>query len=97
MKKHYDVVVVGAGSGGLTSAVGFKNIGKSVLLIEKEHMGGECTNTGCIPSKSLLHHAKAFHKAKKLSGNTKELETYRTNETSRKDWIMRVLHIISTE
>jgi len=83
MKKHYDVVVVGAGSGGLTSAVGFKNIGKSVLLIEKEHMGGECTNTGCIPSKSLLHHAKAFHKAKKLSGNTKELETYRTNVLSR--------------
>ncbi len=79
MKKHYDVIVVGAGSGGLTSAVGFKNIGKSVLLVEREHMGGECTNTGCIPSKSLLHHAKSYHKAKKLSGDTPELKTYRIN------------------
>jgi len=83
MKKHYDVIVIGAGSGGLTSAVGFKNIGKSVLLIEREHMGGECTNTGCIPSKSLLHHAKSYHKAKKVSGDTKDLETYRTSVLSK--------------
>lgn len=75
----YDVVVVGAGSGGLTSAVGFKNIGKSVLLIEREHMGGECTNTGCIPSKALLHHAKNYHKAKLTAGDTQTLETYRNS------------------
>jgi len=58
MSKQYDVVVIGAGSGGLTSAVGFSKIGKSVLLVEKEHMGGECTNSGCVPSKALLHAAK---------------------------------------
>lgn len=82
MKKHYDVVVIGAGSAGLTSAVGFKNIGKSVLLIEKEHMGGECTNTGCIPSKSLLYHAKNYYKSHSLSGGTEQLETYRQNVLS---------------
>jgi len=58
MKQQYDIVVIGAGSGGLTSAVGFSKIGKSVLLVEKEHMGGECTNSGCVPSKALLHAAK---------------------------------------
>lgn len=58
MDKQYDIVVIGAGSGGLTAAVGFSKIGKKVLLVEKEHMGGECTNTGCVPSKALLHAAK---------------------------------------
>jgi len=58
MQTQYDVVVIGAGSGGLTAAVGFLKVGKTVLLVEREHMGGECTNTGCIPSKALLHAAK---------------------------------------
>ena len=57
MTKNYDVVVVGAGSGGLTSAVGLARVGKKVLLVEREHLGGECTNSGCIPSKALLHYA----------------------------------------
>jgi len=62
MKQQYDVVVIGAGSGGLTAAVGFSKVGKKVLLVEREHMGGECTNTGCVPSKALLHAAKkGFH------------------------------------
>ncbi len=78
--KTYDAIVIGAGSGGLTSAVGFKNIGKSVLLVEKEHMGGECTNTGCIPSKAILNHAKKYHLAKKLAGDSPSLSSYK-NET----------------
>lgn len=58
MHSQYDVIVIGAGSGGLTAAVGFSKVGKKVLLVEREHMGGECTNTGCVPSKALLHAAK---------------------------------------
>jgi pyruvate/2-oxoglutarate dehydrogenase complex dihydrolipoamide dehydrogenase (E3) component/uncharacterized membrane protein YdjX (TVP38/TMEM64 family) len=77
MKQQYDIVVIGAGSGGLTTAVGFSKVGKKVLLVEKEHMGGECTNSGCIPSKALLHHAKTYHAAKKINGETTEGETYR--------------------
>lgn len=53
----YDAIVIGSGSGGLTVAVGLATLGRSVLLIERHQMGGDCTNTGCIPSKSLLHHA----------------------------------------
>ena len=77
LQKTYDVVVIGAGSGGLTSAVGLSKVGKKVLLIEREHMGGECTNTGCIPSKALLHHARQYHQAKVIAGNSYQAETYR--------------------
>lgn len=73
----YDVIVLGAGSAGLTSAVGFAKVGKKVLLVEKEHIGGECTNSGCIPSKALLHHAKTYCAARDISGETQDLEKYR--------------------
>jgi pyruvate/2-oxoglutarate dehydrogenase complex dihydrolipoamide dehydrogenase (E3) component/uncharacterized membrane protein YdjX (TVP38/TMEM64 family) len=76
-KESYDVVVIGAGSGGLTAAVGFAKIGKSVLLVEREHMGGECTNTGCVPSKAILHRAKEYYLAKHIAGKTTDSETYR--------------------
>jgi len=78
MSQHYDIIVIGAGSGGLTTAIGFSKVGKKVLLVEKEHMGGECTNTGCIPSKALLHHAREFYTASKISGETTANETYRS-------------------
>ncbi len=58
-----DVVVIGAGSGGLTVAVGLSRLGRSVMLVEGHHVGGDCTNVGCIPSKSLLHHSHEFANA----------------------------------
>lgn len=48
-------LVVGAGAGGLTVALGLARLGRAVTLIEAEHIGGDCTNVGCIPSKTLLH------------------------------------------
>jgi dihydrolipoamide dehydrogenase len=59
----FDVVVIGAGSGGLTAAVGLAKIGRSVLLIERDQIGGECTNSGCIPSKAFLYYAQSYHRA----------------------------------
>jgi pyruvate/2-oxoglutarate dehydrogenase complex dihydrolipoamide dehydrogenase (E3) component/uncharacterized membrane protein YdjX (TVP38/TMEM64 family) len=52
--KYYEYVVIGAGSGGLTVAVGLQKLGKSVAIISK-NIGGECTFTGCVPSKTILH------------------------------------------
>ena len=77
MQTNFDVVVIGAGSGGLTAAAGLVNIGKRVLLVEREHMGGECTNSGCIPSKALLHHAKTYAAAVAVSGANGPSEDYR--------------------
>lgn len=54
-----DAVVIGAGSGGLTVAVGLSSFGKRVRMIEKAEVGGDCTNVGCIPSKVLLHASAA--------------------------------------
>jgi dihydrolipoamide dehydrogenase len=61
---EFHTAVVGAGSGGLTVAVGLAGFGKKVALIEKKHIGGDCTNVGCVPSKTLIHLAShlAEHK-----------------------------------
>jgi len=75
--ENFDIVVIGAGSGGLTTAVGFSKVGKRVLLVEREQLGGECTNSGCIPSKALLHHAKAYHQALQITGKNTQTDTYR--------------------
>ena len=75
--QQFDVVVIGAGSGGLTTAVGCAKIGKRVLLIERSHIGGECTNSGCIPSKALLHHAKSYAAAVAISGENGNTENFR--------------------
>jgi pyruvate/2-oxoglutarate dehydrogenase complex dihydrolipoamide dehydrogenase (E3) component len=56
---HADLCVIGAGSGGLSVAAGAVQMGASVVLIEKHRMGGDCLNTGCVPSKALLAAAHA--------------------------------------
>ena len=58
------MVVIGAGSGGLTAALVAASTKKRVLLIERLRTGGECTFTGCIPSKALLALAKTVHTAR---------------------------------
>jgi pyruvate/2-oxoglutarate dehydrogenase complex dihydrolipoamide dehydrogenase (E3) component len=56
-----DICVIGAGSGGLTVAAAAAAFGVPVVLIEQAKMGGDCLNTGCVPSKSLIAAAKAAH------------------------------------
>ncbi len=50
----FDAVVVGSGAGGLTVAIGLARLGRRVALVEAGDVGGDCTNVGCIPSKTLL-------------------------------------------
>jgi pyruvate/2-oxoglutarate dehydrogenase complex dihydrolipoamide dehydrogenase (E3) component len=61
---HADLCVLGAGSGGLSVAAGAVQMGASVVLIEKGAMGGDCLNTGCVPSKALIAAAHAAHVAR---------------------------------
>ncbi len=56
-----DLVIIGAGAGGLTAAKFARGLGRNVLLVEKRRIGGDCTWTGCVPSKALLSAAKAAH------------------------------------
>lgn len=60
-KNDYDFVVIGAGAGGLTAARFAARLGARVALVERGRIGGDCTWTGCVPSKSLIRVAKAAH------------------------------------
>ncbi len=63
----YDLIVIGAGAGGLTCAYTARGFGKKVLLLDINLPGGTCTWTGCIPSKALINIANDIHVAKKYS------------------------------
>jgi dihydrolipoamide dehydrogenase len=55
---HYDIVILGGGSGGYACALRAAELGKRVALIEKDKVGGTCLHRGCIPTKALLHAAE---------------------------------------
>ncbi|MDT8436132.1 MAG: mercuric reductase [Gemmatimonadota bacterium] len=57
---RYDLVVIGAGTGGLVSAAIGAAVGARVALVERHLMGGDCLNTGCVPSKAVLRAARAW-------------------------------------
>ncbi len=61
MARQVDVVVIGAGPGGYPAAIRAAQLGKRVLLIERDRLGGECLNYGCIPSKALIHTGNLVH------------------------------------
>jgi dihydrolipoamide dehydrogenase len=63
-RTQYDMTIIGGGSGGLTAARIATSLGASVLLIDKEFLGGDCLNYGCVPSKSLIHVAQVVHQIK---------------------------------
>ena len=62
-----DICVIGAGSAGLSVAAGAAAFGVPVVLIERGLMGGECLNTGCVPSKALIAAAKHAHAVRKAA------------------------------
>lgn len=65
----FDLIILGGGGGGITAAMLAHGLGKKVALIDKKRFGGECTWSGCVPSKSLLHAAK-------IAATTRDLERW---------------------
>lgn len=62
-----NLIVIGAGSAGLVSAYIAAAVKAKVTLVEKNEMGGDCLNTGCVPSKALLHVAKSIRQSHQLN------------------------------
>ena len=70
-----DIAIIGGGSGGLSVAAGAAQMGAKVVLVEKGKMGGDCLNTGCVPSKALLaagHAAQAVRDSGRFGVNGHE-------------------------
>ena len=66
-KQQYDIVIIGAGAGGLIAAGFAVQLGARVALVEKDRIGGDCTWIGCVPSKALLKVAKIAHHVRTAS------------------------------
>ena len=72
--QQYDLVVIGGGPAGLVSAVIAAGLGAKTALIEKYRLGGDCLQTGCVPSKALLASAKAIHLKQQDNGTPSTID-----------------------
>ena len=91
---QYQLAIIGGGPGGYTAAFKAVENGLSVILFEKNKIGGTCLNRGCIPTKSLLHSANQFASAEKMAQSidyeevAKEVEQY---QKKTKDYLKETL------
>jgi dihydrolipoamide dehydrogenase len=70
----FDIVILGAGSGGYAAALRAAELGRTVALVEKDKVGGTCLHRGCIPTKALLHAAE-------IADNARESEAFGVRAT----------------
>ena len=89
--KDYNVVVLGAGSGGLVSAYICAAVNAKVALIEKHRMGGDCLNTGCVPSKALIRTASVVSEIKRFSEFGLEEASVKVNFAKVMERVQRVI------
>lgn len=90
-----DICVIGAGSGGLSVAAGAVQMGARVVLIEGGEMGGDCLNTGCVPSKALIAAAKAAHAMRSGAGFGIRPVAPEVDFSAVKDHVARVIETIA--
>lgn len=91
MKKHYDMIAIGAGSGGLSAVERASEYGKKCLLIEAKIVGGACVNVGCVPKKIMWFAANAATTIKTAQGFGFDIEkkgfSWRRLKTARDNYI----------
>jgi pyruvate/2-oxoglutarate dehydrogenase complex dihydrolipoamide dehydrogenase (E3) component len=61
---EFDAIIIGSGQGGSPLALALARHGWKVALVERSHLGGTCINTGCTPTKTLVHRAEVAHYAR---------------------------------
>ena len=87
----FDIIVIGAGSAGLTVASAAAQLGLKTCIIEKEAMGGDCLNWGCVPSKSLIHAAKVNQLKQKAATFGLTPKTEKVNLKKVMDYVRSVI------
>ena len=95
MAKEYDVVILGAGTGGYVAAIRAAQHGLKVAVVEKEKLGGTCLHKGCIPSKALLRSAEVYRSVKRADEfgvTTSDVELDFGKVQERKEAIVKQLH-----
>ncbi len=75
MKYEYDIIIIGGGPAGLVASKLAAGLGKKVALIEKERIGGDCTLTGCVPTKTLIASANYVHYAQEMARFACKIDT----------------------
>ncbi len=90
---HHSVVVLGSGPGGYAAAFRAADLGKDVLMIEKDSvLGGVCLNRGCIPSKALLHIAKVISETKELADKGVQFGEPKIDISAVREWKQSVVN-----
>lgn len=81
-----EVLVIGGGPGGYAAAIRAAQLGKEVVLVEREALGGICLNVGCIPSKALISAATAYHRLQQEAERGIIVDNARVDLDKLQDW-----------
>lgn len=81
-----DVVVIGSGPGGYVSAIRAAQLKKNVVVVERDRLGGECLNYGCIPTKTMINTSKLYSKLGLSSKYGINVDTFSLNMQRLKEW-----------
>src|SRR6266849_5565879 len=86
MMKQAEALVIGAGPGGYVAAIKLAQLGKKTILIDRDKLGGECLNYGCIPSKALIHAANLYENISKAGSIGISVSDTKVNVEKLQEW-----------
>ena len=95
-KKHIDILVIGSGPGGYAAAFRAADLGRKVIIVDKDPtLGGVCLNRGCIPSKTLLHIAKVLEETESLKKMGVSFAKPKIDIKTVRDWKNKIINQLS--